>query len=373
MSTAPARTRLLETRMEARESQLRLAAEIAGFGVWTLEPGTGEISCSPHFLSLLRVEAGTTADFDGLLRLIDAEDCPRVRRAFAQALRVHDDFTVEFRLAGGGDVLLRCTGRAHASSLDTQRRALSGVLQAVAAQPATVDDYAHRMGAMVNRLESLRDLDRGTLAMRVQSEFAPHLLEMQERIAMLSANDSLTPALHEELVRISDAALLCLDAMRQAIFEMRPPGVVELGLAGALERYASERTAASGIDLSLDLSSEAPPVDLLAQEALYAAARVGIDNVMSHAHAQRMALRLVCGTDALVLTIDDDGVGIHDRDLMKDSACGLFAASERLASTGGELRIFANAGGGTLLEARVALRPQTRRQLRVRTTPLRVA
>ena len=162
------------------------------------------------------------------------------------------------------------------------------------------------------------------------------------------------------------------DALRGAIFEMSPPGVAELGFAGALERYASEHAAAAGVELAFDVPALTLPVAMPVLESLYVVARAGIDNVVRHARARHMRVQVKCDAEELSLRIEDDGIGITDADLMKDDACSLFASSERLADSGGELRVSGRPDQGTVLEATIALR-QRIRPLRQNVTKLRVA
>jgi signal transduction histidine kinase len=162
-----------------------------------------------------------------------------------------------------------------------------------------------------------------------------------------------------------------MDAVRGAIFEMSPPGVAELGFSGALERYASEHAEAAGIELSFDVVATSLP-DLPVLESLYLVARAGIDNVVRHARARHMRVAVKCDEEELTLRVEDDGIGITNADLMKDSACSLFASSERIADSGGELRVSGRPNQGTVLEATIALR-QRIRPLRQNVSKLRVA
>jgi hypothetical protein len=149
------RTRLLESRLEARDSQLQLLGRLHGCSTWTYEPDTGELLLSAHGAELLGVAADVRPGFEQLLERVRAEDRARVRQAFTQALRVRDEFDLDFRLekADGAVVAVRCAGRAHASALDPARHALSGVFQPAGAAMEGGAAEPRRLGAMVERLE----------------------------------------------------------------------------------------------------------------------------------------------------------------------------------------------------------------------------
>lgn len=366
MVNSTIRTRLLEARMAARECQLQLAEASSGLGVWTLEPSTGDLAWSSRCRTLLGSPAEAEGTFEALLSRVHPEDQPPVRRAFAQAAHLRREFTLEFRGLDGR--WLRCTGRPHTSATSRDGVGLSGIL---AASQDKSDDTV-RLGAVVNRLDRLREIERNSVATRLQSEVAQRLVQLQSRLESLAVNAGVAAATRAELVAVSAAAAECMDCLRGAIFEMSPPGVAELGFAGALERYATEHAAAAGIELGFDVPAKMLPVDMALLESLYVVARAGIDNVVSHARARHMRVVVKCEDEELSLRIEDDGIGITNADLMKDEACSLFASSERLANSGGELRISGRPDQGTVLEAAIALR-QRIRPLRQNISKLRVA
>jgi two-component system, NarL family, sensor histidine kinase UhpB len=366
MVNSTIRARLLEARMAARECQLQLAETASGLGVWTLEPSTGDLAWSTRCRTLLGSPAEAEGTFEALLSRVHAEDQPQVRRTFAQAAHLRRDFTLEFRDLDGRWV--RCMGRPHASASNREGVGLSGILIAASEK----SEEGLRLGAVVSRLDRLHEIERNSVASRLQSEVAQRLSALQSRLESLAVNSATPAATRAEVVALSAAAAECMDAVRTTIFEMSPPGVAELGFTGALERYASEHAQAAGIELSFDVATASLPVDLPLLESLYVVARAGIDNVVHHSRARHMRVAVSSDGEELSLRIEDDGVGITNTDLMKESACSLFASSERLAESGGELRVSGRPGEGTVLEASIALR-QRIRPLRQIVTKLRVA
>ena len=354
--------------MAARECQLHLAETSGDMGAWTLEPATGDLSWSPRCRTLLGAPAEAEATFDALLARIHADDQPAVRRAFAQAAHLKREFAVEFRNQDG--TMVRCVGRPHASVASRDGMALSGILLACAGSDG--DAEGSRMGAVLSRMDRLHEVERNSVASRLQAEVAQRIAALQSRLESLAVNSTVPAATRAEIVALSAAAAECMDAVRGAIFEMSPPGVAELGFAGALERYASEHAEAAGIELSFDVATASLPVDVALLESLYVVARAGIDNVVRHARARHMRVVVKCDEEELCLRVEDDGIGITDSDLMKESACSLFASSERLADSGGELRVSGRPNQGTVLEATIALR-QRIRPLRAQVNKLRVA
>jgi two-component system, NarL family, sensor histidine kinase UhpB len=134
-----------------------------------------------------------------------------------------------------------------------------------------------------------------------------------------------------------------------------------------------EQAAAAGIKLALSVPELPLPLSASAQEALYSVAQAGVDNIVRHARALNMSVCVTADANEVALRITDDGVGISEADLAKDSAIGLFAASERLAEAGGDLRVSGKPRQGTTLEASIALRRQASRSLHHVAAPRQVA
>lgn len=351
--------------MAARECQLNLAETARGMGVWTLEPSTGDLSWSPRCRTLLGAPAEAESTFEALLCRVHPEDQAAVRRAFAQAAHLRREFALEFR-GIDGDVV-RCFGRPHASVASREGAALSGIMLS----GAEAEGAGSRVGAVLSRMDRLREVERNSIAGRLQAEVAQRVSALQARLESLAVSAAVPAATRAELVALSAAATDCMDAVRSAIFEMSPPGVAELGFAGALERYASEHAEAAGIVLSFEIAAATLP-DMPLLESLYVVARAGIDNVVRHARARHMRVAVKCDDEEISLRVEDDGIGITDADLMKESACSLFTSSERLADSGGELRVSGRPNQGTVLEATIALRRRIR-PLRHNVSKLRVA
>ena len=79
--------------------------------------------------------------------------------------------------------------------------------------------------------------------------------------------------------------------------------------------------------------------------------REGLSNIVRHSRARDAQVR-VSTLDGLVVTIQDDGVGVTDR----GGRSGLENLAHRAAAHGGTFSISARTPNGTLLRWRVPLR-----------------
>ncbi len=144
-----------------------------------------------------------------------------------------------------------------------------------------------------------------------------------------------------------------LAEMRALIFELRPESLETEGLVAALEKQAAALKARHAIEADLELGPE-PDVPLAVKEALYRIAQEALHNVVKHARATRVGIRLACDADVLTLDIHDDGVGF-DADGDFPGHLGLRSMRERTTALGGILEIESAPGQGSHTVARIPI------------------
>jgi len=101
------------------------------------------------------------------------------------------------------------------------------------------------------------------------------------------------------------------------------------------------RVQAAGLDVHLDTDASRPlPAEL--DNAAYSIAQEALTNVLRHAGATRVVLRIDQPDDTLVVTVIDDGRGgeVHDEGM------GLTGMRERVAALGGTLTVGPLENGG---------------------------
>ncbi|MBC7896178.1 MAG: hypothetical protein H7066_12255 [Cytophagaceae bacterium] len=141
---------------------------------------------------------------------------------------------------------------------------------------------------------------------------------------------------------------------------LRPAALDDLGLVPALRSLAQEFEQSTGIEVRMDAS--VVPVDLPpdAELVLFRAMQEGLSNVVRHAHARLVEVRLAGEGNNLVLTLADDGVGGRDAPdidvLQREGHLGLAGMRERLATVGGRLVVGRGSLGGLQLNVTVPAR-----------------
>lgn len=141
-------------------------------------------------------------------------------------------------------------------------------------------------------------------------------------------------------------------ATRSLTFELSSPVLFEVGLGPALESLAARTCQEQGLEVHVeDRSDAARPLAEDVRVVLYRAARELLLNVVKHAGARRVAIRLAAGGDRVELEVADDGRGFDTRAagecFTERGGFGLFSIRERLANLGGRLEITSSPEHGT--------------------------
>jgi signal transduction histidine kinase len=80
-----------------------------------------------------------------------------------------------------------------------------------------------------------------------------------------------------------------------------------------------------------------------------------LTNIIRHAHATRVDVRLAEESGALVLTVQDNGRGISEEEIANTRSIGLVGMRERAMLIGGEITLQGSPGKGTRMTLRVPL------------------
>lgn len=219
-------------------------------------------------------------------------------------------------------------------------------------------DSHQQLRSLSSRMESVREEERVRIARQVHDELGQILTAVKIHLTVLATGagsqrgrTSLMKKL-ESLTSVIDDAI---DLVRNISYELRPLALEELGLKEAIEWEASQVEQRSGMKCRVETSGEVA----LGREQSTAVFRIfqeALTNVVRHASAGKVVIRLNAGDDRLVLEVADDGAGIQDAHLADPRALGILGMKERAMFLGGSLQVTRNNGKGTVVGLTVPLK-----------------
>jgi signal transduction histidine kinase len=199
---------------------------------------------------------------------------------------------------------------------------------------------------LARRLAALQESERRALARELHDRIGPNLCALGANLAALGNAPSLEQGMHE---RIADSIALLEAtgvAVSNALSELRPPLLEKRGLLQALRWQAAEFTRRTGISVEVDGADGALNSDLEFEMALFRIAEGALCNVMKHAKARKVSLRLH-PSRAVWLEVADDGIGFDPEGTSGAGRLGLTAMRERAEAIDGRLHVQSGCGHGT--------------------------
>ena len=168
------------------------------------------------------------------------------------------------------------------------------------------------------------------------------------------------------LNRISDSARQLTKAMDEIVWAVDPQHDTLAGLMDYISAYAEDFLRVAGIRCRMDLPVHLPAarVDAEVRYNLFLALKETLNNVVKHAKATEVWLRLRVEPRFFTLVIEDNGQGLSgvagrgELSPGKEritSGSGLVNLENRLAAVGGHCKIHSTAGQGTQVEMSVSI------------------
>ncbi|MDE3194700.1 MAG: response regulator, partial [Acidobacteriota bacterium] len=212
----------------------------------------------------------------------------------------------------------------------------------------------HRLTA---RLQSAHEEERTRVARYLHDELGQMLTALRMTCALLSAR---MPRERADLAEYVESCEKLTDEMVVAVQRLATdlrPGVLDLGLPGALEWQLREFENRSGIRCAIELPGEEPALDSTCATELFRIFQETLTNVARHSGATLLDVSLDCQDGNVTLRVRDNGRGITREEQSSQRAIGLLGMRERASLIGGSLSIAGESGAGTTVSVTAPVRP----------------
>ncbi|NLG69163.1 MAG: HAMP domain-containing protein [Firmicutes bacterium] len=217
-------------------------------------------------------------------------------------------------------------------------------------------------GRLLTRVMGAQEEERRRSARELHDSVGQSLTAIMLRIDwMLQVLRDPDGQLARRLGQLRQLAEATLEDVRRITYDLRPAALDDLSLAAAVIWYARTHLEPAGLTVVADVDACAdlrlpPSVEI----AVFRVAQEAVTNVLRHAGARRVEVRIHCQGDAdqgtVEMTIVDDGRGFVPAEVMarRDRPpLGLLGMRERMDLVGGQLEIVSSPGQGTRVEVRV--------------------
>lgn len=161
-------------------------------------------------------------------------------------------------------------------------------------------------------------------------------------------------ALQKNLQEVRNMAREAMYDMRLLVFELRPFMLESEGLVSALRSRLAAVEGRSGLQTEVLVERERR-LPIRIEEEMYRIAQEGLNNIVKHAEATKVQIKLKYDENTVLLEMIDDGKGFDPKVAHRSGGFGLQGIQERVNQLGGTLRIESSPLRGTHLSVSIPL------------------
>jgi signal transduction histidine kinase/ligand-binding sensor domain-containing protein len=216
-----------------------------------------------------------------------------------------------------------------------------------------------RLQRELARLEQQAALhrERTRIARDMHDEVGSKLSRLSLLSEMASHQPEMPAAARGEVAEISETARDTIRSFEEIVWAVNPRNDSLANLVHYLCRFAEDFFEGSPTQCVFDVPDEIPPRELPTElrHHVFLAAKEALNNVLKHANACQVCVRLRLRADGFEIAVEDDGCGFgaEAKRPRPGSGNGLENMRERMKSVGGELSIQPGSRGGTWVTFRI--------------------
>lgn len=258
---------------------------------------------------------------------------------------------IVYRGADVGRIVLPARGvRSRLSRRDDQ---LLTNLVRQAAIAAHTSELTAELQAGRERLVTAREEERRRIRRDLHDGLGPALSGVVFRLEsarLLVERDPATAI--DQIAQTSGEVQAVVADVRRLVHDLRPPALDDLGLVGAISQLAAG-LARGGPAIEVE-SGGVDALPAAVEVAVYRIVAEALTNVVRHASATSVQVRLCRTPDGIRAEVADDGTGIEAE---TTAGVGLRSMRERAAELGGRVEVSCPETGGTLVRACLPIAP----------------
>lgn len=197
--------------------------------------------------------------------------------------------------------------------------------------------------------------ERARIARDLHDQLGANLTQVALLGEMAGADKNLPDEVESHTRQISQTARETTRALDEIVWAVNPSNDTLEGLANYACKYASEYLALANLPCRMDVPAQLPATAIPPEvrHNVFLAFKEAVHNVVKHAQAREVWVRLRLQPKRFVFQIQDNGRGIG-RD-GPSNRNGLRNMKKRMTDIGGDFTISSGANGGTLVELSVPL------------------
>ena len=211
-----------------------------------------------------------------------------------------------------------------------------------------LQESRRELRALAGRLMNVQEEERRRISRQLHDDLSQKLALLAFDTSNLLLSPSLSQdELNQELRSIQARIVQLSQDVRQIAHQLHPSILEDLGLAAALHELCEEVSAREGIKAVC--TQERMPVRIPKEVAscLYGVTQEAMHNVLKHARASQVSVKVEGGSEGIHLTVHDNGVGFDQQGPASRHGLGIISMKERVRLVQGDFSIESQPGKGS--------------------------
>jgi PAS domain S-box-containing protein len=222
-----------------------------------------------------------------------------------------------------------------------------------------LQDTLGRLRTLSQRLNAVREEERTQVARELHDELGVRLTCLKLDLVRLQTfmEESLFPRVNmeEKILAMTEQVDMTIAAVQRLAAALRPGVLDDLGLVAAIEWQCQDFEQRSGIRCSCEAKEEDIRLDRTQATAAFRICQEALTNVMRHAEATAVRVRVEQVDGYLQVEVRDNGIGISPDKVSDASSLGLLGMRERAETMAGQLHLEGKPGQGTTVTLRLPI------------------
>ncbi|HZZ20832.1 MAG TPA: histidine kinase [Opitutaceae bacterium] len=212
-----------------------------------------------------------------------------------------------------------------------------------------------QLRALTGHLQFVREEERTRISREVHDELGQALTGLKLDLSWLDGKIHGERTLRRKIRAMSDQVDATIQTVRRISTELRPGVLDSLGLSAAIEWQTQDFQERTGIQTDVTIDLKEPIWDREFNTVCFRVFQETLTNIIRHAKADKVEVRLAQSGDELILTVRDNGRGISEKEVVHARSIGLIGMRERVAQVGGEVFFFGLPDRGTTVTMRAPI------------------
>ena len=205
---------------------------------------------------------------------------------------------------------------------------------------------SQRRGELAQQLISMQEDTFRSISRELHDEFGQILTAIGAMLQRAGRASPVNASLRAELLEVREIVQSTLDKVRSLSHSLHPVVLDETGFENAIDVYLPDFGKQAGIEIQYQKTGASRDLDRTVAIHLYRVLQEALNNVVRHSGSAHASVRLRFAPAAVVLEVEDAGVGFRNKDRQ---GMGLISMRERAELVNGHIEFLDREGGGALV------------------------